>query len=253
MYKALPLLLAAAWALPLLGQRTLSDSASYLKSYWYNGLALVQRPLHFTGDQWVTTSGYLVIVGSMIALDEAVNVPFKEWDTPGAIKFGNTGNVLGHPAFQLGISGSALLVGGLAKSKPLLHFGADNLQAQVFTGGITLLFKYLFQRARPETGQGAFAWDGPFGGGKNDAFFSGHTALAFSTANMIFLHSKKKWWVGLLSFGGAAAIGMSRMQQQKHWGSDVAMGAIMGTAISGWVYHQQEKRRAAKKRLVILP
>ena len=66
---------------------------------------------------------------------------------------------------------------------------------------------------------------------------------------MIFLHSHKKWWVGVLSFGGATAVGLSRMQQQKHWSSDVAMGAIMGTAISSWVYHQQEKRRAIKTRI----
>jgi hypothetical protein len=241
-----------AWQ-PAMAQRSPADSVSYLKSYWYNGLSLVQQPLHFNADQWITAGGCLVFVGSMVALDEAINVPVKNWNSDGANRLGRTGDVAGGLPVQLGISGSALLIGELANSKPLVHFGLDNLQAQMFTGGITLAFKYLFQRARPETGAGAFAWDGPFGGGKNDAFFSGHTALAFSTANMIFLHSRKKWWVGMLSFGSAAAVGLSRMQQQKHWGSDVVMGAIMGTAISSWVYHQQEKRRAIKTRLISIP
>ena len=56
-------------------------------------------------------------------------------------------------------------------------------------------------------------------------------------------------WVGILGFGAATAVGVSRMQQQKHWSSDVVMGAIVGTAVSSFVYKQQEKRRAAKSKL----
>lgn len=231
------------------------DTANYIQSYWYNGIGLLKRPLHFSGDQWITAAGSLVIVGSMTALDEPVNVVVADWQTDFANNFGKAGDVIGGAPFQLGISGSAMLVGSLAKSKPLLNFGLDNLQSQVFTGGVTFIVKNLFHRARPEAGEGAFAWYGPFNGWGNESFFSGHTALAFSTANMIFLHSKKKWWVGLLGFGTATAVGISRMQQQKHWSSDVMMGAIMGTVISTFVYKQQEKRRDAKQavRLKILP
>ena len=247
------------WPMALLGwqqtahaQVSKSDTANYLQSYWYNGIGLLKRPLHFNAEQWITASGSLVFVGSMIALDEPINIPLQTWNSPGAVQFGKAGDAAGGLPVQLGISGSAILLGSVAKQPGLLQFGLDNLQAQAMTGGVTLLVKNLFHRARPETGNGAFRWYGPINGWGNESFYSGHTAMAFSTANMIFLHSKKKWWVGVLSFGAATAVGISRMQQQKHWSSDVVMGAIMGTAISSWVYKQQEKRRTARKQLKLV-
>jgi membrane-associated phospholipid phosphatase len=233
-------------------QYTKADTASYLASYWYHGVGLVKSPLRFTTDQWVTAAGSLVFVGSMVALDEPINAFAVNWTSEGWQSFGKAGDVAGGLPVQLGLSGSAILVGSLAKSKPILNFGLDNLQAQVFTGGIALVVKNLFHRARPLTNEGAFKWYGPFKNWGNDdyqSFFSGHTAIMFSTANMLFLHSKKNIWVGILGFGAATAVGVSRMQQQKHWSSDVVMGAIVGTAVSSFVYKQQEKRRNAKTQL----
>jgi membrane-associated phospholipid phosphatase len=227
-------------------QRSKADSVSYLASYWYDGIGLLERPLKWNGEQWVTAGGLLAFTGAMVTLDEAINIPAANWNSTFAEDFGKAGEIAGGVPVQLGISGGAILVGTLAHNNHITNFGLDNLQAQIFTGGMAFLFKNLSHRARPETGEGAFAWYGPINGWGNQSFFSGHTAMAFCTANMLFLHSHKKWWVGVLAFGGATAVGISRMQQQKHWGSDVVMGAIMGTAVSSWVYKQQEKRRMVR-------
>jgi membrane-associated phospholipid phosphatase len=237
---------------PAKAQYSKADTSSYLASYWHNGVGMVKSPLHFSTDQWITAAGSLVFVGSMVALDEPINAFAVNWTTDGWETFGKAGDVAGGLPVQLGLSGSAILVGSLAKSKPILNFGLDNLQAQVFTGGLALVVKNLFHRARPLTNEGAFKWYGPFknwGDDNYQSFFSGHTAIMFSTANMLFLHSKKNIWVGILGFGAATAVGLSRMQQQKHWSSDVVMGAIVGTAVSSFVYKQQEKRRSAKAKL----
>lgn len=234
-------------------QKNAADSASYIKSYWYNGIDLLKQPFGWGKDQWITAGGALVFTASMVSLDEAINQPMTNWNTQFAENFGKAGDIIGGLPVQAGITGSALLIGQLTKSKGLLHFGLDNLQAQAFTGAMALLFKNLSHRARPETGEGAFSWYGPFqqwGNDSYESFFSGHTALSFSTANMIFMHSGKKWWVGVLGFGTATAVGISRMQQQKHWSSDVVLGAIMGTAISSFVYKHQEKRRASKQQIL---
>ena len=36
------------------------------------------------------------------------------------------------------------------------------------------------------------------------------------------------WLVGPLTYGGAAAVGLSRMYNDKHWASDVVLGAGVG-------------------------
>ena len=88
-------------------------------------------------------------------------------------------------------------------------------------------------------------WAGPFQFNNDDyqSFFSGHASVAFATATSIYLHSHKKWWVGLISYGTATGIGISRMQRQNHWASDVFFGAVTGTAISSFVFHQNQKKR----------
>jgi membrane-associated phospholipid phosphatase len=189
----------------------------------------------------------------MVTMDEVLNIPFQNWQTDAAVKFGEAGDVVGGPAFQLGLSGAALGVGLISKNKNWKNFALDNLQAQIFTGGITFVVKELTHRARPETGKDNYAWYGPFQGSGNESFFSGHTALSFSTATMIYLHTGRKWWIALLSYSAASAVGISRMQQQKHWASDVVAGAFVGTATAQFIYNQQQKRRAQQDRLKTLP
>lgn len=232
---------------------TTEKSWSYLNSYPRTMVAMGKSPFHWNTEKWFQFGGSVVLVGALIPMDQVLNIPFENWQASGAIKFGEAGDVVGGIPFQFGLTGAALGVGLISGNKQWQHFALDNLQAQLFTGGITWVIKELTHRARPEAGEENFAFYGPFKGGGNVSFFSGHTSLAFSTATMIFLHSDKKWWVGVLGYGAATAVGMSRMQQQKHWASDVVAGALVGSAVSRFVYLQQEKRRANKEKLKPLP
>jgi len=228
--------------------------SGYIGSYLYNGVALLKSPGKWNKEDWFQFGGSMTIVGVLIPMDKVLNIPFENWKTKGAENFGNAGDAIGGLPIQFSITGLALGAGLISGHKPLQHFALDNLQAQLFTGGITFVVKEVFQRARPESGMDNFAFYGPFHGGGNVSFFSGHTSLAFSTATMVFLHAKRKWWVGVLSYGIATGVGVSRLQKQKHWSSDVVAGAIAGTVVSGFVYRMQEKRRAAKPpALKILP
>jgi membrane-associated phospholipid phosphatase len=229
------------------------DSASYLASYWHYGIDLIKSPLHWNKEQWIIAGGTVAFTLTALSVDEPLNQTLLGWNDESADNFGKWGDVAGGPPLQFALSGSAILVGSIAKSPSITNFGLDNLQAQVFVSGLAMLVKNLSHRTRPETGDGPYKWYGPFDGWGNESFFSGHSALAFCTANMLFLHSHKKWWVGVLGYGGATAIGVSRMQQQKHWASDVVMGAVMGTAISSFVYKRQEKRREVRKSMKALP
>lgn len=242
---------------PMLMGQSPPDSAtapvSYLASYWYTGKGIATSPLRWNRESWFQFGGSVALVGALIPMDNVLNVPFENWQQNGAKSFGEAGDVAGGLPFQFGLTGAALGVGVLAKNKPMQHFALDNLQAQLFTGGITFVIKELFHRARPESGLDGYSWFGPFKGRGNDSFISGHTSLSFSTATMIFLHSKKKWWVGLAAYGLATGVGISRMQMQKHWASDVIGGALLGTAVSAYVYRQQQQRRSGKMARILKP
>ncbi|MDH3593686.1 MAG: phosphatase PAP2 family protein [Rhodospirillales bacterium] len=63
----------------------------------------------------------------------------------------------------------------------------------------------------------------PGGGGLS--FPSGHTSGAFSGAS--YLHYRYGWEYGLPAYLAAAAVGYSRVEADKHYWSDVAVGAAI--------------------------
>jgi membrane-associated phospholipid phosphatase len=103
-------------------------------------------------------------------------------------------------------------------------------------------------RSRPFVTEDSDAYDYQPGKGfgelKYRAYPSIHAAASFATAAAITAethrHSKRAAWVvGPLAYALASAPGLARMYDDKHWASDVAMGAALG-AVSGWAtvrYH----------------
>ncbi|MES2645653.1 MAG: phosphatase PAP2 family protein [Bacteroidota bacterium] len=227
----------------------------YIASYWHNGIGLVTSPFKWKGDEWAKFGGSIAISAVIVSMDEPISQPFFNWQTKIGTGFGDAGKVIGGVPFQLGLSGLVLGTGALAHHKPLINFALDNLQAQAYTGGVTWVVKELSHRARPNMGVGAYKWFGPFKNGSDGyaSFFSGHSSVSYSTATMIYLHSKKKWWVGLISYTLATGVAISRMQRQSHWASDIVVGSIVGSAVATYVYKQQEKRRNPTQKLLIIP
>lgn len=225
----------------------------YIASYWKNGITLATSPLRWKGEDWAKFGGTIAITGALISMDEAVTQPFFNWQVPFGDAVGNAAYYFGSGAAQMSISGAAIGVGAISHNKQLTNFGLDNLQAQIFTAGITVILKELTHRERPVEGNGAYKWYGPFNGFGNESFFSGHTSLTFCTATMAYLYSHKKWWVGVIGYTLASGVAAGRMQKEAHWASDVVVGGIVGTAVANFVYRQQQKRRENNEKLKVIP
>ena len=83
-------------------------------------------------------------------------------------------------------------------------------------------------------------------GSDDRSFPSSHTALAFVSAT--FLHEEYKdqsIWYGIAGYSIATASGVLRMLNNKHWMSDVLVGAGLGiltTKVMYWIYPLVQKR-----------
>jgi membrane-associated phospholipid phosphatase len=83
-----------------------------------------------------------------------------------------------------------------------------------------------------------------FGELKYRAYPSIHAASAFATAAALTAEtarhsSRAAWIIGPLGYSLASLPGLARMYEDKHWASDVLMGAALGT-VTGWAtvrYH----------------
>jgi membrane-associated phospholipid phosphatase len=148
-------------------------------------------------------------------------------------------NVLGDPGTVV-VALAAFGAGKATGSRHLADLGLHTAEAIVLSGAVTGLVKGVAGRQRPfvqPTDPDVFSLGKGFSSGARASFPSGHTTAAFATAAAI-TEETRHWWpaapwvVGPLLYGGAGMVGLARMYDDKHWASDVVLGAGIGT-ISG--------------------
>lgn len=104
---------------------------------------------------------------------------------------------------------------------------------------LTEVFKPAVSRWRPSAipPNGNFADTFAEGGNRfssaHNSFPSGHTITAIAVATVISRrYGQHHRWIPILAYGGAAAIGFSRLTLSTHYVSDVFVGAVFGYSIS---------------------
>ncbi|HET7292674.1 MAG TPA: phosphatase PAP2 family protein [Vicinamibacteria bacterium] len=125
------------------------------------------------------------------------------------------GDLAGDWWIQLGAPLGLLACGKLAGRPPVMELGGDLLRAQIVAGTITTALKLATQRERPD-------------GSSDLSFPSGHTSAAFATAAVV--HGRYGWKPGVVAYAVAAWVGASRINENKHFLSDVTFGAAIGIA-----------------------
>jgi membrane-associated phospholipid phosphatase len=151
--------------------------------------------------------------------------------------------------------------GRILQNDRLAQVGLHGTEALVISSAASVGLKYFFGRARPfvdTTGPNPDDWQlgrGWTHGGNYHSFPSGHTTAAFAAAAAVSAETSQ-WWptatyflIGPVMYGGAATVGLSRMYNNRHWASDVIMGAAIGTFAGTKVvrYHRQHPENRVDK------
>lgn len=149
------------------------------------------------------------------------------------------------------VPGTAILAGALygageLRDRPdLSDVGLHTGEALAVAAAATLVGKVAAGRARPFVSPedpGDFRFLRGISGDDYQAFPSFHTAAAFAAATAIAAdpHTRAtpaREWIIPLGYTTAVLSGVSRIYQDKHWTSDVIVGALVGT-LSGLVVSQ---------------
>lgn len=91
------------------------------------------------------------------------------------------------------------------------------------------------RRNRPENKTDFLSWP--------SSFPSGHTTSAFALAGSLAYSYGMP--VGIPVYIAAAAIGLSRIKEERHWASDVVAGAVIGTFWARASFEAEEKKDQA--------
>jgi membrane-associated phospholipid phosphatase len=136
---------------------------------------------------------------------------------------------------------SMYAAGRLTSSERLAAVGLHGTEALLLGAAAGTVMKDFFGRARPfvdTTGPNPDDWQLGRGwdrGGSYQSFPSGHSVAAFAAAGAVTAETSAYWptatyfLIAPVMYGGAAVVGLSRMYNNRHWASDVIMGAAIGT------------------------
>ncbi len=109
------------------------------------------------------------------------------------------------------------------------------IKSELLVGLLTYSLKKMTAVPRPDTGQPT-------------SFPSGHTAQVFAAATfMAKEYGHKSIWYSIGAYSVAAGIGTMRMMNNRHWVSDVLVGAGIGIFSTNMVYLTHQYKWGKKK------
>jgi len=201
--------------------------------------AQTQAPF-FTFKDVVLATGFVVGTVVMFPLDKRIAERLQDSSTQANRFFKNASTgveLIASPGAYV-IGGSLYAVGELAHKPRIADLGWHGTEAVLLAEGVTYLIKGVAGRQRPFLSLGRDPDNWVFGRGFKtgdwSSFPSGHSTTAFAAAAAV-TNETTRWWprsewiVGPIMYAGATAVGLSRMYHNKHWGSDVVLGAAIGT------------------------
>ena len=136
--------------------------------------------------------------------------------------------------FILAGSSAGYLAGEIGGSDRLKETVLRVGLATAVATGVTAGLKYSIGRTRPHAGRGSFRLR-PFSG--LNSFPSGHTAVAFAIATAVADQTRDDWSDYAL-YSAATMTALARVNDDKHWISDVLIGGLIGHLSARWVSRQ---------------
>jgi hypothetical protein len=153
------------------------------------------------------------------------------------LQCGRTGATMGGVAV-VPFVGALFVAGRLSPQGPFRDTTYDFAQALAVDMVWTSALKYSLHRQRPNHGDFL-------------SLPSGHTSAAFSLATVASRHYG--WKLGVPAYLLASGIGLSRIESNKHYFSDVLAGAVLGVIVGRTVTRVDGEPAAKHRRISIGP
>jgi hypothetical protein len=217
-------------------------------------------PIHASRKDWLKV-GRLALLTGAVAL---INKPVNQF----AVRLGNENKGVADISRYVTNFGGAYEVYAIAgfyayglifKSQKQKTTTALATQAYITASVISTIGKYVSGEQRPyytdpNLNKSGPIFHGPFYAFQKgtdlsnySSFPSGHTTAAFAAATVYAMEYRDKPIIPILSYGAATLVGLSRLTENKHWATDVLVGAMLGYFSGRQVVNNFHRYSASKR------
>lgn len=222
----------------------------------------VTRPLHTSKKEWIKIGGFAAVTGAVALVNEPVSkFAVKQHDENPAIASISKYVTNFGGAYELYTIAGFYTYGLIFKTQKEKTTTVLATQAYITAAVFSFAAKYLSGEQRPYytdpiSNKKGPIFHGPFYPFKKEvdlqsysSFPSGHTTAAFAAATVYASEYKDKPLIPIISYSAATLIGLSRLTENKHWPTDVLVGAMLGYVCGKQVvnnFHRYSKLKKGK-------
>ncbi len=219
------------------------------KRYAKDSLALVTAPARWHQRDWEKAAAVGLVLGGLMLADREIDRGAIEQRSEFTDRVSDATTGLGG-AWGQRISAGILLAGWASRSTTTRDTGRDALEAAVLSSLLSkYVFKPLFGRERPGEAEGHTVFSP---GSGDNSFPSSHATQAFAVASVVAMRSEG-WVIPTLAYTAATLVAFDRVNDRAHFASDVAAGAVLGTAVGRFLVRRHQEAEAANRFPDVVP
>lgn len=215
----------------------LTNVKTYINLLSSNLQQIFAKPFHLTKKDWQNLGDFSFLMVGLSVLDQPIQQTALNYRKDNST-FNDASNFItrfgaDYEIYTLVTIGA---FGLIIKDEKLKNTTLLATQAFITAGSVATVLKILTGRDRPsyygvdEVAEPRFR--GPSANGNNNSFSSsfpsGHSSVAFAAATVFALEYKNKPVIPVIAYSAASLVSLSRITENKHWATDVAVGAALG-------------------------
>lgn len=223
-------LVLAAMMIPCIMNAVEADGnywQAYALSYPRTAFEAASAPLKWETGEWLAAGGVLLVGGAFYACDEELRDVFQRNRNEASDDVSSAFKQFGEGKYIFPTILATTLGGWLGGSEKTMDTGLLCLKSFILAEGVTQGLKIATQRQRPCAELGKEFWNEPelsF----DRSFPSGHATMVWCLAPILDDQYRETGWIGPTAYGIAVLTSYSRLNDDRHWASDVFASAVIG-------------------------
>lgn len=229
-------------------------STDYLLSYPQNLWRIVSAPVNFDTNDWLVAGGVAATTGLLMLADKEINDTWRDDIHSGTLDdFLDAMETFGDSQTVIFTAAAGYVLGELVGRDRDQEAALLLAQSFVLSAGLTQGLKFAFRRERPDDSRDdQYSFFSSDASKTNSAFPSGHATNAFSMAAVLTnVYEPDAPWLGWVLYPIAAMTSLARVNNERHWASDVFLGSALGYFIGRMVVRYSPFRN--NQNLSVLP